>query len=159
MSTQIRLPAPAQRGLPHIKHTRIPWGCWWWWFGRSVFFVWVVLSCVKLCLVASLASIRNPDWLLWHCCVGLSENLAPAQHGFHHLQHLEDRGLEGVSDYCILEVTEKLVGGSNLFARLKNIIIKQPASPYSGNADITDNWQESNKSRVSLGSSGWHHQN
>ena len=66
----------------------------------------------------------------------VSENLSPAQHGFHHLQHLDDHGL--VTDYCILEVTEKLVGRSNLFARLGNIIINQPASPYSGNADITD---------------------
>ena len=53
-------------------------------------------------------------------------------------EHLE---VGVVTDYwccCILEeVTEKLVGWSNLFARLlENMIINQPASPYTGNPDI-----------------------
>ena len=44
-------------------------------------------------------------------------------------EYLEDDGLGVVTDYCILlEVTEKLVGWSNLFAKLGNIIINQPTN-------------------------------
>ena len=55
------------------------------------------------------------------------------------LREYLERGV--VTDYwccCILEeVTEKLVGWSNLFARLlENMIINQSASPYTGNPDI-----------------------
>ena len=86
--------------------------------------------------VLPIALTSNPGWLLWLCCGGLSEN--PAQHRLPHLEHWPTSW--GRTDDCctiLKEVTEKLVGWFNLFARLlENMIIKQRGWPYTGNPDI-----------------------